>query len=121
MSGYRRRFIGAEPGRRYWLFAHQNIGQLLQNGFLCFTRVATESRLDGIEIFHQQIAESRARGKDRVSRDHIFLADHVRLSVGLLLRLDQFVCLVQAWVLDVMFAQRDVGNTKEAKLHAGGS
>ena len=50
-------FVCCETGGRDGLLADQRLGELLQHGFFSVAGVATETRLNRIEIFHQQIAE----------------------------------------------------------------
>ena len=79
--------------------------------------VATEPGLDEFQVFHQEIAEGSAAGKNGTGGEHSLLFDHVDLRVSLLLRFDEFVGLVEARVFKIMFAWRDAGNAERTKLH----
>ena len=42
---------------------------------------------------------------------------HIHLGVGLLVGLDQLVCLVEPWVFEVVLAELDLRNAKQSDLH----
>src|SRR5207248_6840969 len=100
------------------LLADQSVGHFLEDGLFGWTRVATESGFDRIEVFHQQVAECGAGGENRIGSEHLRLIDHFDLRVSLLLRLGELVRLIESGVFDVVFAKRDAGNAEEADFHS---
>ena len=117
MRGNGFEFVRRQPDCRNWFLAHQRIGKLLQDGLFRFAGVATETRLDRLEVFHQQVAERSATRENGVDSEQLLLFHNVHLGIGFFLRLNQFIGLVQARVFDVVLAQSDAGNAKQAKLH----
>ena len=117
MRGNDCNFVGREAGSRDGFLADQPIGEFLKDGFFSVAGVATETRLDRIEVFHQEVAEGGAGGEHSVGCDHLFFVHHVHLGISLLLRLDQLIRLVEPWIFHVMFAQRNALNSEQAYFH----
>ena len=82
-------FVSRKPDRRDGFLAQQRLGQFLQDGLFSFARIAVQTRLDRIEVFHQQVAERGAGSENGVGSEQLLLFHHVRLGIGLFLRLGQ--------------------------------
>ena len=118
MRGNRLEFISGKADGRDRLLADQSVGHFLEDRLFGWTRVATESGFDRIEVFHQQVAEGGAGGENRIGSEHLLLIDDVDLGISFLLCLDELVRLIESGVFDVVFAKSDARYAKEADFHS---
>ena len=75
-----------------------------QRQALGFLRFAAQARFHKFQVLQNHVRPAFHRHQDGVGINQLVLAHHVHLRVGFLVRLDQFVRLIEARVFEVVFA-----------------
>ena len=80
--------------------------------------IAGEPGLDKFEILEDQVGLGVLVGEDGVGIQQLICFDHIYLDVGFLICFNQFVRLVEAWVLEVVLSDFQVGDAEQNNLHS---
>jgi len=118
VCGHRLQLRRRQPGGGDEPLVLQRRLDLAEHGFLRLRRVALEPLLHELQVVQNHIEPAGRRHDDGIGGHGLLPAGNVHLDVGFFLRLHQLVSLVEARVLDVVFSQRDAGETEEADFHA---
>ena len=100
-------------------FAFQMRLDLFEHRLFRRGRIAREPRFRKFQIFHDQLESAIRRDHQRIRGRDLLFADDIDQRVGLGVRLDELVGLIQPRIPDLVLPERDAGDADQSDFHGG--
>ncbi len=112
MRGDGLQVLRRQTGTEHEFFLLEQRLDFFQRLPLGLLRFAAQAGLHKFQVLQNHVRPALHRHQDGVGVNQLVLAHHVHLRVGFLVRLDQLVRLVEARILEVVFAGFDPGQAE---------